>query len=401
MILPPLNPALLHLDSDHLWLMHCVDGPVPRSVVRMVRGFLHKELWPWELDFQGEFLGVPEALRQEAAKLVGGDSADISLTPNTSTGLATVAQGFPWRAGDEVLAPLGEFPSNVYPWKGLESRLVQLREVPLWEGHKAGASGWDTTPPSQGDEPEARLIDALGSRTRVLATSWVRFQDGLKLDLARLGSACRRRGIHLVVDGIQGAGTAVPDLYGVSAFATGGHKGLLAPQGQGFLWTEPEFRRQLAPTGTWLSVQDATDPQRPGTDYRPWLEDGRRLEPGGPNVMACVGLLEAIRTLHQAGIGTIAEHVRSLQVSLLDHLDGVPAWAGEVRRLRGLLERDRLGSILAFHHGDRTPEEMQDLLERGCRRGVYGSLREGYLRVAFHGWHEAADVHRIVDWLKS
>jgi hypothetical protein len=32
---------------------------------------------------------------------------------------------------------------------------------------------------------------------------------------------------------------------------------------------------------------------------------------------------------------------------------------------------------------------------------VYGSLREGYLRVAFHGWHEAADVHRIVDWLKS
>jgi len=400
--IPPLNPALLHLDSDHLWLMHCADGPVSRSVVRLVRAFLHKELWPWELDWQAEFLGVPEALRQEAARLVGADPADISLTPSTSAGLVTVAQGFPWRTGDEVVAPLGEFPSNVYPWKALESRNVLFREAPLWEGHKAGLSGWASAPPSAGDEPEARLIDALGPRTRMLSVSWVRFQDGLKLDLPKLGSACRRRGIHLVVDGIQGAGTAVPNLYGASAFVTGGHKGLLAPQGQGFLWTDPGLRRMLAPTGTWLSVEAAADLERPVTDWhRPWLEDGRRLEPGSPNVMACVGLLEALRTLHQAGVEAISAHVRALQSGLLDALAGVPAWAGEVQRLRGLMERDRLGSILCFHHGSLSPEALQDLLQRGFRRGVYASVREGYLRVAFHGWHEEADLHRVVDWLRS
>jgi selenocysteine lyase/cysteine desulfurase len=402
MIIPPLNPALLHLDTDHLWLMHCADGPVSRSVVRLVRGFLHKELWPWELNWEEEVLGIPEALRLEAAKLVGGDAADISLTPNTSTGLVTVAQGFPWRAGDEVVVPLGEFPSNIYPWKALENRNITLREVPLWEGHRAGASSWDSTPPTASDEPEARLIDALGPRTRVLSVSWVRFQDGLKLDLPKLGSACRRRGIHLVVDGIQGAGTTVPNLYGASAFSTGGHKGLLAPQGQGFLWTDPGFRRMLTPTGTWLSVEDATNPQRPGTDHqRLWLEDGRRLEPGAPNVMACVGLLEALKTLHLSGVAAISDHVRALQGALLDALDGLDAWAAEARRLRGLLVRDRLGPILAFHHGKLGPEAQQELLHRGFRRGVYGSVREGYLRVAFHGWHEEADLHRVLDWLKS
>jgi selenocysteine lyase/cysteine desulfurase len=236
----------------------------------------------------------------------------------------------------------------------------------------------------------------------VLSVSWVRFQDGLKLDLAKLGSACRRRGIHLVVDGIQGAGTTVPNLYGVSGFATGGHKGLLAPQGQGFLWTDPGFRRMLNPTGTWLSVEEGTDLQRPGTDcQRHWLEDGRRLEPGSPNVMACVGLLEALRTLHLSGVAAISGHVRALQSALLDALAFEPAWAGEVRRLRGLLDRDRLGPILSFHHGQLTPEALQDLLHRGFRRGVYGSVREGYLRVAFHGWHEEADLHRVVDWLRS
>ena len=402
MSLPPLNPALFHLDSDHLWLMHCADGPVPRSVVRLVRGFLHKELWPWELGWEEEFLGIPEATRQEAARLVGGDPADISLTPNTSSGIVTLAQGYPWRSGDEVVVPLGEFPANVYPWKALESRNILFREAPLWEGHKAGAACWDSTPPGPGDEPEARLIEALGPRTRILSVSWVRFQDGLKLDLARLGSACRRRGIHLVVDGIQGAGTIVPDLYGASAFVTGGQKGLLAPQGQGFLWTDPVFRRMLAPTGTWLSVEDCASQGRPASDcQRPWVEDGRRLEPGSPNVMACVGLLEALKTLHLPGVAAISGHVRALQAALLDALAGVPAWAGEVKRLRGLLEQGRLGSFLSFHHGGLGPEGLQDLLHRGFRRGVYGSVREGYLRVAFHGWHEEADLHRVVDWLRS
>jgi hypothetical protein len=93
--------------------------------------------------------------------------------------------------------------------------------------------------------------------------------------------------------------------------------------------------------------------------------------------------------------------VRALQSALLDALAGAPAWAAEVQRLRGLLEQDRLGSILSFHHGALSPEGLLDLLQRGFRRGVYGSVREGYLRVAFHGWHEEADLHRVVDWLRS
>ena len=400
MILPPLNPALFHLDSDHLWLMHCSDGPVPRSVVAAERSYLHKELWPWQLRWQEDVLGIPEALRLECAQVVGGEASDISLTATTSSGLVTIAQTFPWRSGDEIVAPLGEFPSNVWPWKALDSRNVLFREVPLWDGHQAGSTGWASTPPRAADEPEARLINALSPRTRMLVVSWVRFQDGLKLDLAKLGSACRRRGIHFVVDGVQGAGTSIPNLYGVSAFATGGHKGLLGPVGQGFLWTDPTFRRLLAPSGSWLSVEDGTAFHRPSTDFnRLWLEDGRRMEAGSPNVVACAGFREALKTLNLPGIPAIEAHVRRLQERLLDATARIPFWEAETQRLRGLLERDRLGSILSFHHGSMEPEAFQELLERGCRRGVYGSVREGYLRVALHGWHSEQDVDRAVDWL--
>ena len=73
MIVPPLNPALFHLDPDHLWLMHCAEGPVPRSVVKGIQDFLHKELRPWELRWNEDFLGIPQTLRNEAAKVLGVD----------------------------------------------------------------------------------------------------------------------------------------------------------------------------------------------------------------------------------------------------------------------------------------------------------------------------------------
>jgi cysteine desulfurase / selenocysteine lyase len=398
---PPLNPALFHLDEDHLWVMHCAEGPVPRAAMRAVRAFMAKELRPWEMRWEEDFQGIPAALRAEAATLLGGRAEDVSLTPTTSSGLVTVAQGFPWESGDEVLAPLGEFPSNAWPWLALRSRGVAFREVPLWEGHQAGTGAWVSEPPTVESDPEARLIAAIGLRTKVLALSWVRFQDGLKLDLQRLGAACRDRGVHLVVDGIQGIGTIPLDLEGLSAFATGGYKGLLAPEGLGFLWTEPSFRQALSPSGSWLSVVDATEFSRPSTDLeREWLTDGRALEPGGPNLVMGAALLESLRLINETHVPTIAAHVARLQIRLLDALVDSP-WRADVGRLHALLGGGRLGSILAFHHGGRGPGSLNRLLKAGYRQGVFASVREGYLRVAFHGFHTEADVDRVAEWLRD
>lgn len=396
---PPLNPALFHLDQEHLWVMHCSEGPVPRATLHVVRAFMHKELRPWEVRWEEDFQGIPASVRAEAAALLGGRAEDVSLSPSTSTGLVSVAQGFPWVPGDEVVAPLGEFPSNAWPWLALKARGVTFREVPLWEGHLAGAQAWSSLPPTAGADPEARLVAALGPRTRILAVSWVRFQDGLKLDLQRLGRACRERGVHLVVDGIQAAGTVPVDLEGLSAFATGGHKGLLAPQGMGFLWTEACFRQSLSPSGTWLSVEQATDFSRPSTDFdRAWLADGRALEPGGPNLLQASTLLESLHLINRAGVPVIRAHSTRLQTRLLERLRSTP-WAPECDRLGALLRAGRLGSFLAFHHGGGGPDGLNALLKSGFRQGIFASVREGYLRVAFHGFHAEEDADRVASWL--
>ncbi len=399
---PPLAPELFDLDPDVLWVMHCAEGPVPRAAVAALLEFLPRETRPWTLRFQEDFVALPRRTREAAARLVGARPPDVTLTPTTSSGLVLVAQGYPWEPGDEVVAPLGEFPSNAWPWKALEKRGVTFREVPLWDGHRAGREAWESAPPTADADAEARLVSALGERTRVLTVSWVRFQDGWVSDLRRLAAGCAERGVDLVVDGIQGAGTLTPELEGVAAFATGGHKGLLAPQGLGFLWTDPEFRLRLAPGGSWLSVEEATNFARPSTDFdRDWAADGSRLEPGVPNLVGCVMLRASLRLLAEAGVERVAAHVASLRRRLIDALEGMPEWREEARRLGELDAAGRLGAIVSLHHGGRGAEALDAVLRDGFARGIYASVREGYLRVALHGWHTGGDVDRIVEWLDA
>jgi selenocysteine lyase/cysteine desulfurase len=393
---PPIHRELFDMPPQVLWLSHCKDGPLPRVAAAAVHALMDTELRPWDLHWNEDFLDVQRCLRHIGATLLGVESRDMSLVTCTSTGLEVVALGYPWQDGDEVLIPAGEFPSNRLPWLALARRGVSCTEVPLWEGQASRTF----VAPQAGIEPEQRLLDAITPRTRVMAVSWVRYQDGVRLDLERLGRGCRERGVHLVVDGIQGAGTMVASFEGVSAFSTGGHKGLLGLQGQGLLWTDHAFRQQLIPLGTWLSAPE--DFSQGGTQAQgeePWATDGRRLEAGSPSILSCAALASSIRLLVEAGgVAAIQAHIVRLQRTLLAALARDARWSAEAERLGALVDAGRMGSTLSFAL---PAEQSARLLAAAEAQGISTSTREGYLRIAFHGWHGMDDVERCVGWLLS
>ncbi|MEM9292906.1 MAG: aminotransferase class V-fold PLP-dependent enzyme [Acidobacteriota bacterium] len=404
---PPIQPTAFRWQASEpgappvLWVMSCSEGPVPQVSLAALVDFLDVEARPWTLDWEEQFVGLPQRVRHHGARVLGVRAEDLSLVSTTTAGLVTVAQGMRWMAGEEIVTPLGEFPTNAWPWRVLAARGVRVREVPLWPGHQAGAECWESAPPPPDADPEGRLLAALTPATRVLAVSWVRFQDGLRLDLLRLALACSERGVLLVVDGIQGAGTALPPLAGVAAFAVGGHKHLLAPQGLGLLWTHPRLRHQLLPPGGWLSVEEATNFARPSTDFhRPFLKSGEGLEEGVPNLVLAAALGRSLELLAEASVARIEEHIDHLAARFLAALAEVPAWGREARRLEGLRQRGRLGPIVALHHRGEGAEALDARLQAGFDAGIYASIREGYLRVAFHGWHRPSDIDRLVQWLR-
>lgn len=60
-----------------------------------------------------------EKLRDSAAKLIGAGRDEIAFVKNTSEGIATVAGGIEWEAGDRIVTSGVEYPANIYPWMDL------------------------------------------------------------------------------------------------------------------------------------------------------------------------------------------------------------------------------------------------------------------------------------------
>jgi selenocysteine lyase/cysteine desulfurase len=198
------------------YMDHAAVAPLPSCAQRAltewaadqaVNGVVNDGVWRKRL----------EEVRRLAGRLLEADPQDVAFVKNTSEGVGIIAEGFPWRAGDNVVSSADEYPANVYPWKNLVGRGVELRLVPSRHGR------------IEVDDLRA----ALDSRTRLVTLSFVEFATGFRNDLDAVGALCRQRGIALFVDAIQGLG-ALPLSVAqtpVDFLAADGHKWMLGPDG--------------------------------------------------------------------------------------------------------------------------------------------------------------------------
>src|SRR5713226_2681060 len=60
-----------------------------------------------------------EEVRGLAGRLLGADPLDVAFIKNTSEGVGIVAEGFPWKPGDNIVTAADEYPANRYPWMNL------------------------------------------------------------------------------------------------------------------------------------------------------------------------------------------------------------------------------------------------------------------------------------------
>ncbi len=158
-----------------------------------------------------------ERVRKLGAELIGAKPDEVAVIRNTTEGIGLVAEGFPWQAGDNVVVPASEFPSNLYPWKHLASRGVEVRVV---------------------DAPNERLTPAMidaacDSRTRIVALSWVGYATGWRNDPATFAEIAHKHGACFFLDAIQGCGVLPLDVasIGIDFLSADGHKWMLGPEG--------------------------------------------------------------------------------------------------------------------------------------------------------------------------
>ena len=186
-------------------------------------------------------------LREQCRSLLNAPSADdIALLKNTSEALSVVAHGLAWRTGDNVVISDQEFPSNRIVWQSLQEDGVETRCVDL----------------TRGASPEQALVACMDKHTRLLAVSSVQYASGLRLDLDRLGTLCRDRGVLFCVDAIQSLGALPLDVQacGADFVMADGHKWLLGPEGCAVFYVRSQVRERLRLRQYgWHMVEDHLD----------------------------------------------------------------------------------------------------------------------------------------------
>jgi selenocysteine lyase/cysteine desulfurase len=349
-------------------------GLIPRSAAGEAAGFTLRRNRAHGFDL-AELGQIQRRAKSAIATLLNVEPREVTLAPNTSFGVnlaaALVGSGPP---GSIVLSA-GEFPANVFPWKLLEERGFDVVIVPADE---------------LGRPREEALISALhGSDVRALAVSAVQFASGYHCDLARLGEACRARGVLFCVDAIQALGAVPldPRSCHVDVLASGAQKWLCSPYGSGFAWVRQELHDRLTPPMvSWLAMDGATRFEDMLHYELDWRSDGRKFELATLGLQDYLGMARSIEVMLELGVDNIRQHIHGLHDPIID-------WVRSRSDAQAVtpLDADRRAGILSITH-----PRLEEAAVALAQEGVVISVREGALRFAPHYYNTAEEIAQVV-----
>ena len=364
--------------GDATYLNNASTGPLPRRAVEALSDFNERRAAPYLITDEVQF-GTLRRSRELLARLINARPESIALMVNTTYGINLAARALPFEPGDVVLTNDREFPANVYPWMALASRGVRLERIPCVDG-------------LPDEEALIRAMDGPG--VKAVTTSWVSFATGYRVDLARIGAACRERGIYFIVDAIQGLGALTLDVARtpIDILACGAQKWLTGPWGTAFTYVRPELVTQLEPQAVGWMATRASENFESLVDYDlTWLPDARRFEVITLPFQEFSGMNASLELFFELGPAAMAAHVRELT-------ERVVAWA-QTRHDVTLVtpaEPSRRAGIVTLRPRDTTAAAA-----RLTEAGVVCAVREGGIRLSPHYFNTREEVDAAIAVLDS
>ncbi len=354
---------------------HAAVAPLPRRSGDVMRSWVAEQEangcvhWPaWEQKL--------ESNRRDVARLINADPEEIAYVTSTTQGIGLVAEGFPWREGDNVVTAAEEYPSNLYPWMNLKDRGVSLRQVPSRDGRV-----WVED-----------LADAMDDRTRVLTISHVEWSSGFRNDLDALADLCRSRGVAFFVDAIQGLGPLTIDVQQtpIDFLAADGHKWLLGPEGAGLLYVRRDWIERLRPLGVgWHSVVSSYNDPRNEFRLRP---DARRWEGGSFNMPGLQAFGASVGLLLEIDPKAVSDRILD-RAAAVRELALRAGWS-----LVGSTRPADLSGIVALTRDDTDPNAF---VRHARSRGVALASRRGRVRISPHVYNDSDDLDRLAEILRT
>ena len=311
-------------------------------------------------------------LREQAARLFHVSSPEqVVLTSNATHGLNVAIRSLVKPGGTVVISGY-EHNAVTRPLHAIPNVKIRVAAGPLFDA----------------DGVFAAFEREVTSGVDAVVCNHVSNVFGFIQPVERIAALCRQRGVPLIVDASQSAGTLPVDMegWGAAFVAMPGHKGLYGPQGTGLLLCGGDAQPLLyGGTGGLSMRQEMPD----------FLPD--RLEAGTQNVCGAAGLLAGIRFVSRRGTGRIHAQERRLANRMMDCLSDL----GNVRVFRGGHDQSGLFSIVVDGMDCEVAAEQLARRDIAVRAGLHcaplahqtaGTADTGTVRFSFSAFNSPEQV---------
>jgi cysteine desulfurase/selenocysteine lyase len=328
------------------------------------------------------------AARERLAELFGcPDSSRFVFTENATAALNQAIKGVGLRPGDHVVTTSVEHNSVMRPLRRMEEAGVRVTAVP------AGKDG----------VTDARsLVAAFRKGTRLVVMTHASNVSGALQPVSQVTAEAGKRGILTLVDAAQTAGAVPIDLCAlpVDLLAASGHKGLLGPQGTGFLYVRDGVRITPLVEGGTGSLSES--------DHQPeFFPDAH--ESGTQNSVGIAGLSVSLGWILARGVEAIRRKETALTETLLKGMARIPGIL-----LLGPPDASQRVSVVSFLVEGMDPSEVGLRLEKRSgilvRAGLHcspnghltlGTFPAGTVRVSPGPFTTRAEISKFLSALRG
>jgi selenocysteine lyase/cysteine desulfurase len=371
----PCQRHLFDIPDDIAYLNCAYMSPLMKPALEAGTAGLARKTHPWELTPDQFFTGADE-FRATAAQLLDCSADCIAIVPSASYGIATAARNLPVKKGQSILVLAEQFPSNYYPWER--------------RGDETGASLKVVAWPENNDWTAA-VLNALTDDVAITALPHVQWTSGGRLDLVRIGAACRKVGAALALDLTQSLGAlpfSVRDVQPDFAVAAS-YKWLLGPYSVGLLYVAPKWHNGMPLEENWIQRANARD--FANLLYTEDYDAGaRRFDMGERSNFALLpAAVRAMKQLLQWEVAQISETAGALNRQLAN--------AAADLGFSAPAEPLRAPHYLCLRRKEPIPEELPEVF---AKEKVFVSVRGSSIRVTPNVYNTAEDCERLIACLR-
>jgi cysteine desulfurase/selenocysteine lyase len=329
-----------------------------------------------------------ETTREKIAKVINTKPEEIAYAKNTTEAINIIAQGLKLRKGDKVVTTVLEHHSNLLPWQRLERQGIELELIPVSRECLV--------------DP-ATIEEAIDDKTRIVTTHHVSNVVGSVQPVEEICKLAQKHDVLSLVDAAQSVGHMPLNVrkLGCDFLVAPGHKGLMGPQGTGFLYAHEDLLAEFEPLLVGGGVVKQVEEHKYDLIKPPQIFDA-----GTPNIPGIIGLGRACEYVLEIGIERIAKREQKLTEQMLRIADI------EHIEVYGPHNVEQRGGVVSFNINGLGHHEVASMLDELAQIAVRSghlcaqpAMRhlgvDGIVRASLHCYNLEREIERFTATLEQ